>query len=224
MISVVIESWNVDGRAAPLERLLCTLAPQLGDAELVVTHAGIPERARLECAAGRAITWLALPAAATYYDHKNRGFDVAALGSYGGAFAVGVISSILPLVSIEVFLVALTIATGASLGTAISIVLLAAGGQLAGKLPIYVAGRGIAGVAGPHRKRVERIRQRLVRLRNTPHLALATSALVGLPPFSVMATAAGAFAIRLHWFCGIVFAGRAARFAILIAATILAQR
>ena len=78
MISVVIESWNVDGRAAPLERLLRSLAPQLGDAEIVVTHAGTPERERLERAAGRAITWLALPAAATYYDHKNRGFDAAA--------------------------------------------------------------------------------------------------------------------------------------------------
>ena len=75
MISVVIESWNARDRTAPLERLLCTLAPQLGDAELVVTHAGVPERARLERAAGRAITWLALPAAATYHDHKNRGFD-----------------------------------------------------------------------------------------------------------------------------------------------------
>jgi membrane protein YqaA with SNARE-associated domain len=149
---------------------------------------------------------------------------VAALGSYGGAFAVGAISSILPLVSIEVFLVALTIATGVNLGTATSIVLLAAGGQLAGKLPIYLASRGIASVAGPHRERVERIRLRLVRWRNTPHLALAISALVGLPPFSLMATAAGALAIRLQWFCAIVFAGRAARFAILIAATLLTQR
>ena len=77
MISVVIESWNVDGRAAPLARLLRALAPELGDAELVVTHAGIPERAHLERAAGRAITWLALPATATYYDHKNRGFEAA---------------------------------------------------------------------------------------------------------------------------------------------------
>jgi hypothetical protein len=77
VISVVIESWNVDGRAAPLERLLRALAPELGDAELVVTHAGIADRARLERAAGRAIAWLALPAAAGYYDHKNRGFDAA---------------------------------------------------------------------------------------------------------------------------------------------------
>ncbi len=149
---------------------------------------------------------------------------VAALGSYGGAFAVGAISSVLPLVSIEVFLVALTIATGANPGTTISIAMLAAGGQLVGKVPIYLASRGIARVAGPHRERVERIRQRLARWRSTPHLALAISALVGLPPFSVMATAAGVLAIRLRWFCAIVFAGRAARFAILIAATTLAHR
>jgi membrane protein YqaA with SNARE-associated domain len=151
---------------------------------------------------------------------------VAALGSYAGAFAVGALSSVLPLVSVELFLVALTLATSTStsLGTAIPIVLLAAGGQVAGKLPIYLASRGIARVVRPHRARSDRIRRCLVRLRNTPHLALATSAVVGLPPFSVMATAAGALAIRLHWFCAIVFAGRAARFAILIAVTFLAQR
>jgi len=78
VISVVIESWNVDGHAAPLERLLRALAPELAGAELVVTHSGSPEHARLERAAGRAITWLALPATATYYDHKNRGLDAAA--------------------------------------------------------------------------------------------------------------------------------------------------
>jgi hypothetical protein len=75
MISVVIESWNVDAEIAPLERLLRTLAPQLGHAELIVTHAGLRDLPRLERAAGRAVTWVALPRSATYYDHKNRGFD-----------------------------------------------------------------------------------------------------------------------------------------------------
>jgi membrane protein YqaA with SNARE-associated domain len=149
---------------------------------------------------------------------------VTALGIHGGALAVGAISSVVPFVSIEVFLVALTLANGASPATAIPIVLLAAAGQLAGKLPMYAASRGIASASGPPRGRLGRLRQHLLRLRNTPHLALATSALVGLPPFSVMATAAGAFAIRLPWFCTIVFAGRAARFALMIAATVLARR
>jgi membrane protein YqaA with SNARE-associated domain len=39
-----------------------------------------------------------------------------------------------------------------------------------------------------------------------------------------MATAAGALRIRVHWFCAIVFAGRAARFAIVVTATALARR
>jgi len=149
---------------------------------------------------------------------------VTALGSYGGAFAVGALSSLLPLVSIEVFLVALTIATGATPATAVSLAVLAAGGQLLGKLPIYAASRGVARVGGRHRERLDRFRQRLARLRNIRHVALAASALVGLPPFSVMATAAGTFAIRLPWFCAIVFAGRATRFAILIALATLVQR
>jgi hypothetical protein len=51
---------------------------------------------------------------------------VAALGSYGGAFAVGALANMLPLLSIDVFRVALALA-----------------GQLVGKLPICAASRGI---------------------------------------------------------------------------------
>ena len=149
---------------------------------------------------------------------------VTTLGSYGGAFAVGALSSLLPLVSIEVFLIALTLATGATPATAISVAALAAAGQLLGKLPIYWASRGVARVGGRRGKRLDRWRQRLARLQNIRHVALAASALLGLPPFSVMATAAGAFAIRLPWFCTIVFAGRATRFALLIAIATLVQR
>jgi len=48
---------------------------------------------------------------------------VAALGSYGGAFAIGALASLLPLLRIDVFLVALRVATA--------------------ELPIYAASRGI---------------------------------------------------------------------------------
>ena len=75
MISVVVESWNVDGDDDALARLLAALAPQLHGVELVVTHVGAPDRARLEHAARREVTWVELPRSATYYDHKNRGFD-----------------------------------------------------------------------------------------------------------------------------------------------------
>ena len=59
---------------------------------------------------------------------------VAALGSYGGVFAVGALARMLPLLSIDVFLVALALATRATPATAIAV--LATGGQLVGKLRV----------------------------------------------------------------------------------------
>lgn len=80
-ISVVAETWNLGDpphAAAGLPDLLAALAPQLdaAGAELVVTHAGIAADARAQIAAahGRPIRWIELPAGASYYEHKNRGF------------------------------------------------------------------------------------------------------------------------------------------------------
>lgn len=80
-VSVVIESWNIDGDTAGLGRLLGILAPQVATAgaDVVVTHAGISAASRtaLTERLGRAITWVELAARATYYDHKNCGFDAS---------------------------------------------------------------------------------------------------------------------------------------------------
>ena len=150
---------------------------------------------------------------------------VAALGIYAGTFVVGAISSVVPLVSIDVFLVGITFAAGLSGAVPIAlVVILAAAGQLAGKLPIYVATRGVVALPGPHRARIARLRARLARWQRAPHLVLATSAVVGLPPFSLVATAAGALAIGVRPFCLVVFAGRGLRFTLVIAATALASR
>ncbi len=76
----------------------------------------------------------------------------------------------------------------------------------------------------------ERQRARLARVRawcdrwgKRPHHLLGASALVGLPPFSLLATAAGVLAIRTRAFCAIVLAGRGARFAIVAAVTLVAR-
>ena len=147
---------------------------------------------------------------------------VAEVGTYAGAFVVGAVSSVVPIISIDLFLIGLTVAAGAT--SAGPVVVLAAAGQLAGKLPIYYATRGVAALPGPQRARLERVRARIARWRDAPHAVLATSAVLGLPPFSLVATAAGALAIRVRPFCAIVFAGRALRFAIVIAVTALASR
>src|SRR5262249_21160305 len=119
---------------------------------------------------------------------------VAALGIYAGAFAVGAISSVIPIVSIDVFVVAITLAAGAGPEAAVPVAPPAAAGRVAGKRPIYAATRGLASRS----ERIERLRARLARWQRAPHLVLATSALLGLPPFSIVATAAGALAIRLR--------------------------
>lgn len=72
-LSIVVESWNTDGA---VERVLAQLAPQVGGAQVVVTHAGLTpaRRAAAEARLGRTIDWVELAADAGYYDHKNRGF------------------------------------------------------------------------------------------------------------------------------------------------------
>jgi hypothetical protein len=84
MISVVIETWNLDTGAVeldPLAHLLARLAPQVAatGAEVVITHSGIPGEARaaLGRLLGHNICWVELPPEAGYYEHKNRGFDAA---------------------------------------------------------------------------------------------------------------------------------------------------
>jgi hypothetical protein len=75
MISLVIETYNVDGEAAPLRKLLYALDPQLEGVELVITHVGLDARTRDTLANGRRVTWVELSREADYYEHKNRGFD-----------------------------------------------------------------------------------------------------------------------------------------------------
>jgi len=76
-VSVVVETWNLDGELEPLRRLLAALAPQLGDAELVIAHACIPPVLRAELAGDRAVTWVPVELTAGYYEHKNAGFAAA---------------------------------------------------------------------------------------------------------------------------------------------------
>ncbi len=140
---------------------------------------------------------------------------IGAVGIYAGALVVGAVSSILPIISIEVFLVALAIA--GRIEHAVPLVLLATLGQVLGKLPIYYGARGLANMAGPHRPWLDRFRRWTERFGNRPLALIGTSAFVGLPPFSICSTAAGALAVELRAFCVVVAAGRGARFAVLIA-------
>jgi len=69
-VSVVVETLNIDANENALDTLLDKLAPQLADAELVVTLASSNPRVSL----ARPIRWVELPRSAGYYEHKNAGF------------------------------------------------------------------------------------------------------------------------------------------------------
>ncbi|MDX2086555.1 MAG: hypothetical protein SFX73_01840 [Kofleriaceae bacterium] len=140
---------------------------------------------------------------------------LAAVGIYAGTFVVGAISSILPIVCIEVFVVAVAVTTPAV--AAVPLVILATCGQVLGKLPVFFAMRRLASLPGRHRRHLDRAQRWLARPGTHPTLVLAASAVFGLPPFSLVATAAGALGISAQTFCLVIAAGRAARFSILIA-------
>lgn len=75
----MIETWNTGGDVLQLRQQLARLGPQLAAHahEVVITHHAIPADVREELVEpiSAPITWLALPADAGYYEHKNRGFD-----------------------------------------------------------------------------------------------------------------------------------------------------
>lgn len=79
----MIETWNLGDDLAGVERGLWELADRLAPqvaahgAEVVISHRGLAAapRATIERVLERGVTWVELPPAAGYYDHKNRGFD-----------------------------------------------------------------------------------------------------------------------------------------------------
>lgn len=142
---------------------------------------------------------------------------LAAVGLYAGAFVIGGLSSIVPIVSIEVFLVWIGFSQPLAIPAVLAIVVLATVGQVLGKLPVYFTARGLAGMQGRHRKHVERVQRWVARWKVHPTLFLAASALLGLPPFSLASTAAGALDVPPRTFCVVIAVSRAVRFAALIA-------
>ncbi|MBA2542976.1 MAG: hypothetical protein H0V17_25270 [Deltaproteobacteria bacterium] len=141
---------------------------------------------------------------------------ISSLGMYAATFVIAVVGAILPIISIEVFLIGLVMLVGPA--DAIPIVALAAIGQTLGKLPIYFGTRGLTQLSTrspAQARRIARVRTWFARFR--PTKLLAVSALVGLPPFSLAATAAGVLAIPPRTFCVVVGGCRALRFAAIFA-------
>jgi membrane protein YqaA with SNARE-associated domain len=136
---------------------------------------------------------------------------IGCVGIYAATFVIAVVGAMIPIVSIEVFLGGLALAGKLPAGVP-AIVAIAAVGQVLGKLPVYFATRRLAGRS----ERVDKLRARVARWRDRPLLVLAASALVGLPPFAIAASAAGVLAIEPRRFVVVAGVGRALRFAAIV--------
>jgi membrane protein YqaA with SNARE-associated domain len=137
-----------------------------------------------------------------------------------GVFVLAFVSAFVPLVSIELALVAAA-ATGTSGRLLVAHVLLAAAGQMVGKSCFFLGGR-TAFARWTKRKKPRRSggSQQLGRLvacaarqRATATVTVFVSAVTGLPPFAIVSALAGAWRLRLCSFLVLGFAGRSARFA-----------
>jgi membrane protein YqaA with SNARE-associated domain len=129
-------------------------------------------------------------------------------------FTASFLSGILPLVSIEAYL--LGVAALAPACPPLLVVTVAALGQMSAKLLLYLGGRGVLRFPLPGHDRVAAATARLARHSTSPPLVVFGSALSGLPPFYLVSVAAGILRFRVATFLVVGLAGRFLRFGAVI--------
>lgn len=141
------------------------------------------------------------------------------LGIYVGTFVVCFLAGLVPVINAELWLLAVTLMV-ASPAPLPAVVLLAAAGQMAGKVLLYFAALGALNMpTGRYKAKVDKARAKIQRWKGRPKWVLWASSVTGLPPFYVISLLAGALEIRLRTFCLIGMTGRTLRFGTLVALT-----
>lgn len=138
---------------------------------------------------------------------------VETLGIYAGTAAVCAVSSLVPLVNSEVFL--LVVATAASPAQLPALAVSAACGQMVGKAVLYGSGRGVLPGNMAESSRLGRWKERLSDGRHAEAIVLA-SAVTGVPPFYVVSVLAGALRWSFARFLAAGLLGRLLRFGALM--------
>lgn len=142
----------------------------------------------------------------------------ATLGIYAGTFVVCFLAGLIPLINCELWLLAVTLMV-ASPAPLPLVVVLAAAGQMAAKLLLYLAAKGVIELpTGRFAAKVEKARAKVQKWKDRPRWVLWASSILGLPPFYVISLLAGVLEIRLRTFLMIGMTGRVLRFGVLVAA------
>ena len=140
-----------------------------------------------------------------------------------GSFLVSFISSIVPVVSIELFLAA--VAALLPLEWLPLSILLGGLGQTAGKVVIYAAGSGV--IRLPFRKyenKMDAIRERFEKWKGGERSFIFVSAAFGLPPFYLVSVSAGLLRLKVRDFYLFGFIGSLARYILVVSFPVTVMR
>lgn len=136
-------------------------------------------------------------------------------GVYAATFLVALVSGLVPLVSLEAYLLLVSALLAPT--AILPITLLAAAGQMIGKVALYLAGQGVLRM--PLRRwdaKMEAWRGRIEARRGRADILIFVSATSGFPPFYVLSIVAGMLRFRLTEFVAWGFLGRGIRFGICV--------
>jgi len=137
-------------------------------------------------------------------DYSNlSSFGTAAL--YAATFGFAFVSGIIPFVlNIELFLLAVAAFTDAS---AVAVVGLAATGQTAAKLVLYLVGKGALNLKWVKKSAASKAADAFAKRPRSGLGVVAASAAIGVPPLYAVSLVAGTLRLPLVAFTLIVFAG-----------------
>ena len=132
-------------------------------------------------------------------------------------FGFSLLGGLIPVLNVEVYLVA--VATVAPRCLALSLILLAASGQMVAKSALYLAGRSVARLPGRLRgQRMQAAAERIRSRQSIGNLFLLGSAVTGLPPFYAVSIASGALKVPFARFLVLGLLGRCLRFSAVVLA------
>lgn len=135
------------------------------------------------------------------------------LALWAGTFAVCVVGAVIPFINTEVYL--LSVAALSPPAFVAPLVIAATFGQMAGKVAMFYAGRGVLRMRGERMRRgLTAMRARLESRPTAAKLILFSSATVGIPPLYLMAVACGAVGMGVAPFVVIGTVGRLIHFSI----------
>jgi membrane protein YqaA with SNARE-associated domain len=144
------------------------------------------------------------------------------LGLYGGTLVIGFIAGMFPLVSIEVFLVGLSVYDVAPATLVILIPIAAVGHQIAKTICFYAGVGALALPRGKVKETIDKAKARVERWNKRPNLIMVLGSTIGFPPMYLLAFVAGPLMrFGIVRFTVICFIGRLLRYATLVAVGLL---